>query len=217
LTVAEKLIEFIQKNRRVLVTVFIVIVVGLVGSLVGLTVREKLITRAFIQLDEFEQRHLALAGNINADGEEQPDVDALLGELEAFAAGNSRFPAARAHAIRASVFQEQQRWALARQAWLDAANAAPQTYFAPVALWNAAVAAEESGDPDAAIALHARIVQDHESAFFIAARSQFSIGRLEESRGGTDAAIAAYQSLVGKWPQDTHADFAQSRIIVLSY
>lgn len=218
MTTAEKLIEFIQKNRRLLFAGFIVIVVGLVGSLIGITVRERVTINAFVQLDAIEQRFIALQGYIAAPADgENAEVAALLDDLDTFAARNSRFQAARAHGLRAVIFQEQERWLDAQQAWLAAANAAPRTYFAPIALWNAAAAAEDYGDMEAAIALYARIVQEHEAAFYIAARAQFSIGRLEEARGAPEAAIAAYQSLLARWPHDTHADFAQTRLIVLLY
>jgi len=218
LTTAEKLIEFIQKNRRLLFAGFIVIVVGLVGSLIGLTVRERVTINAFVQLDALEQRFIALQDYIAAPGDgENAAVAALLDELDAFAARNSRFQAARAHYFRANIFEAQERWDNAQQAWLAATNAVPRTYFAPIALWNAAVAAERYGDLELAIALYARLVREYESSFYLAVRSQFSIGRLEEARGNTEAAIAAWQSLLGRWPLDPHADFAQNRLIVLLY
>ena len=221
LTITEKVIEFIQRNRRILLATFVLITVGLAGSLIGLTVRERATATAFSRIDGFEQRHQELSVFIGReDGEallRQGEVTFLLEELGLFAARSSGFVSARAHSIRAAIFEEQERWELAERAWLAAADASPQTYFAPIALFNAAVAAEEHGNLDSAIALYTRITQEHESVFFIAVRAFFSLGRLAEARGDTEAALAAYRGLLSRWPQDPlYANLAQSRVISLT-
>ena len=218
LSVAERLIEFIQKNRRVLLAGFIVIAVGLVGSIVGLTVRERVVANAFMRLDEFQQRHIALMPYIGAEELlRQDEVNALLEELNAFAARNSASVAARAFNMIASIYWAQERWSEAERAWIAVADAMPRPHLSPISLSNAAVAAEYDGDFESAIALHTRVVQEHEHVLFVAVRSQFSIGRLHEARGDIEAALAAYRSLLSRWPHDPrYANFAQSRIIVLS-
>jgi len=218
LSIAEKLIEFIQKNRKVLFIGFLVVAVGLVGSIAGLTVQERLRTNAFMRLDEFAQRHQALMPYIG--GEQllrQGEINALLEELAVFASRNSAPVAARAFDMIANIYWAQERWADAERAWTSAANALQRPHLSPISLFNAAVAAEYEGDFESAIALHTRVVQDHEHVIFVAARSQFSIGRLHEARGDMEAALAAYRGLLSRWPQDAlFANLAQSRIILLA-
>ncbi|MCL2381541.1 MAG: tetratricopeptide repeat protein [Treponema sp.] len=221
LSMAERLIEFIQKNRRLLFVAFIAIIVGLAGSIAGITLRDRARLNAFVALDALEQRLEPLWAYVGSDEAgallRQGEITALLEELAVFAARTSGFPAARAHTIRAAIFEEQQRWPLAQTAWTLAANAAPASYLAPISLFNAAVAAEEHGDLEAAIEMYARVLAAHSDTFFIATRAQFSIGRLEEARNNTEAALAAYRSLLSRWPDDPlFANLAQSRIIVLS-
>ncbi|MCL2374507.1 MAG: tetratricopeptide repeat protein [Treponema sp.] len=222
LTAAEKLIEFIQRNRRILFAAFVLITVGLLGSLIGFAVRERLTSAAFSAIDGFEQRLIELAPYVGSEEVEallrQGEITALLEELAVFAARNSGFAAASAHGLRADIFDRQERWDLSERAWLSAADAAPLSYFAPIALFNAAAAAEEHGDLGSALDLHSRIIREHERAFFVAVRAYFAVGRLEEARGNTEAALAAYRGLLSRWPQDPlYANLAQSRIILLSY
>ena len=221
LSTAEKVIEFIQKNRRIIFGGLLVIVVGIVGAVIGLTVQERLRLEAFTRVDEFQQRYEALHEDIaHADEHEDSDqaaVDALLADLAAFAARNSGTAARRAFSISASIYWQQERWLEAEKAWMAAAEAAPQTYFAPIALWNAAVEAEEQGNLESAIALYTRVAQEHEEVFFIAARSQFSVGRLEEARDNSEAALEAYRNLLSRWPLESEwANLAQSRVLLLS-
>jgi len=218
LSASERLIEFIQKNRRLLLAGFVVIAVGLVGAIVGLTVRERFVANAFIRLDEFALRHDGLLPYFEGgDASRQAEINAFIEELAAFASGNSGAVAARAFNMLASVHWAQERWPEAERAWVSAADAMQRPHLSPISLSNAAVAAEYHGDLESAIALHTRVVQEYEHILFIAVRSQFSIGRLNEARGDIQAAIAAYQGLLSRWPQDPrYANLAQSRIIVLS-
>jgi len=218
LTTAERLIEFIQKNRKFIFGGFIVIIVVLVGSIVGLTVRDRMVTNAFMQLDGFTQRHQTLMPYAGVTQTfRQGEIDELLEELAVFAARNSGSAAARAFIMSADIYYAQGMWPEAEQAWSAAANAARQPHLSPISLFNAAVAAEYDGDLDLAMALHTRVVQEHEQVFFLAIRSQFSLGRLYEAQGDTEAALGAWRGLVSRWPFDQfYANIAQSRIIVLS-
>jgi len=220
LSMAEKLIGFIQRNRRILFVGFIAIAVALLASVVGLTVRESVVENAFLRLDELELRHHALMPYIGSEDVaallRQGEVTALLEELGLFAARNSGFSAATAHGMRAAIFEAQARWPLAEGAWLAAANAAPESYFAPISLFNAAAAAEEHGDLASAIELYTRALA-HDENSFVAVIAQFYIGRLHEAKNNREAALAAYHALLSRWPHDPqYANLAQSRIILLS-
>jgi hypothetical protein len=53
--------------------------------------------------------------------------------------------------------------------------------------------------------------------FPAAAHAQFAIGRLEESRGNTDAALGAYRKLIENWPEESDwVNLAHSRVISLT-
>ena len=146
----------------------------------------------------------------------QIELIVLLEELADFGSRNSGFAAARAHTIRADIFWDQENWSEAEQAWLDAARSSPKSYLAPISFYNAAVAAEEQGNTDSAIS-HYRSALTFGELFPAAARAQFSIGRLEESRNNREAAISAYRNLLNTWPDDpVWPNLAQSRLIILS-
>ena len=220
LTLPEKLNEFIQKNRRLLLICLIAILVILAGLITGITIREKIQSKAFSQVEGFNIRYEALRIFIDKDDEEglakQADIDALLDELRVFEGKKSGFAAARAYCISASIYADQKKWAESERAWFMASKEAGKSYLAPVSLYNAAVAAEEQGNIDVAIGLYNQALA-FGNVFPSAARAQFSIGRLEESRNNREAALEAYRNLVSKWPGDqVWGNLAQSRIVVLS-
>ena len=215
-----KLNEFVQKNRKVLILALIVVVVILVGFIVSLTVRDTVRASAFSRLDGLDRRYQALKQYIGSDkadaADKQADITALLNDLGAFQKKNSGFAAAKAYSMSADIYGAQKNWTEAGNAWSASAKAAPKSYLAPVSIFNAAVVQEEQGNIDAAIDLYTQAM-GYTANFPAAARAQFSVGRLQESKKNKDAALTAYKNLVSKWPNDPlWANLAQSRIMELS-
>ena len=203
----ELLNDFFQKNRKVL----LISLAGVIGAVVILvtifTIRDHLHSQALSRIEEFNRRYEAMWNE---------DAYVFLEELNQFAVRNSGFVAARAYAISANIYEDLDAWAEAERAWVNAARAGAETYFAPVAFFNAAVAAEEQGNIDRAIELYYEALE-YDRIFPSAPRAQFSIGRLQESQGNRAYAIISYMTLVSRWPQDqVWASLANSRILSLS-
>jgi len=220
LAIKEKLNDFLQKNRLKFLAVLGILVVILIGFIIGTTVVGKIQVNALTKIDGFNSRYQDLKkyiGSTDSDAaSKQADIGALLDDLNAFAAKSSGFAAARAYTLSASILMDQKKWADAEKAWSASAKAASKSYLAPISIFNAAVAAEEQGNIDEAITLYNQTI-NYENSYTTAARAQFSIGRLEESRNNKDAALEAYKALVSKWPSDAvWGNLAQSRIVVLS-
>lgn len=219
ITFNQKLNEFVQRNRKIIFGVFFAIIIGLVGFIITHTVRDRMQINAFTQLDALNLRHEALLPYITGEDIEasrQAEINALLEDISAFAARNSGFAAARAFSLSADIYWELEKWAEAERAWAASARAASRTYLAPISAFNAAVAAEEQENIESAIAFYTQAL-NYWRIFPAAARAQFSIGRLEESRNNREAALEAYRDLLRRWPNDpVWSDLAQSRILVLT-
>ena len=220
LSPTEQLIEFVQKNRKAFFIGFASIIAVIAVLIVGVSVRDKMQEKALSRVEAYTRRYEELKAFINSDEPEaalkQVDLAVLLVEIDGFSGKSTGFPAARAYSLSAAILSEQKNWDLAEKAYLDAAKAAGKSYLAPVSFYNAAVAAEESGNAENAVAHYKRAL-DYGNIFPAAARAQFSIGRVEESRGNTPAALEAYNTLIAKWPSDpVWTNLAQSRILALS-
>ena len=215
LSTSDKINEFIQKNRKILLFSLVGLLVVIIALAAFFAVRDRVATQAFTAVDAFEQRYNALRyssepGNWNAD------LVILRDEIAVFAKKNSGFAAARAYTLIAGMYESHREWAEAEKAWTSAAVSASKTYFGPVAYFNAAVAAEEHGNYESAINLYGKAME-YGAGFPSAPRAQFSIGRIYEMRGDSRSALLTYQALVGKWPSDQiWVNLAQSRILALS-
>jgi len=216
----ERIGDLIQKNRTQLLVALAAIVLVIVVFVVVSVVREKTQSNALSKVDELNRRYEAinksLTGEIDQDIPQQLELGILSSELSEFESKNSGFAAARAYSINASISMDQGNWVTAEEKWLKAAEAAPKSYLAPIAVFNAAVAAEEQGKTEQAIAHYSRAA-GFGASFPEAARAQFSVGRLEESRGNSNSAIEAYRNLLAKWPEESvWLYLAQNRLLVLS-
>ncbi|MDR1466632.1 MAG: tetratricopeptide repeat protein [Treponema sp.] len=210
---AQRLSDFIQKNRIGFLIGLAVVTVGVIAFSVASGVARVLNTKAIAQVEDFSSRFDVLQIDINNE-EKAADVQALLDELAAFTPKHKNYAGARGFVIMANIYADKSNWVEAEKAWNSAAVAGAGSYIEPVALYNTAVAIEEQGDLPRAIEFYAKVANFD---FPGAPRSQFAIGRLNESQNNKDAALEAYRALLDKWPSDqVWPNLAQSRIVSLS-
>ncbi|MDR0387728.1 MAG: tetratricopeptide repeat protein [Treponema sp.] len=215
LNIGESIVEVIQKNRKALITGGIVVIVLLAGFIAGLSVKDAVTAQGIKKVEAFNDRYEELRFDINDPAKEE-DVKTLLDEVSTYAAKAFGYAGVRAYMLTASIHADRKNWQDAESAWVQAAKKGGKTYLVPVALFNAAVAAEEGGNIGDAVDHYAEVLK-YADSFPQAAKAQFAIGRLREEQQDTEAALEAYRTLVEKWPGETiWINLANSRIIALS-
>jgi tetratricopeptide (TPR) repeat protein len=208
----ERINGFLRDNRRKIFICLGIATVALAAFVGAVAVRDTLREGAISRVEDFTRRYEEIRFTIT-DESNAEKAAALAADLSAFASKNSGYPGSRAYALLAGIHGDKKEWAEAERAWQNAAKKAGESYLAPVALFNAAVAAEEQGKTAEAVALYAECLALSES-FPSSPRAQFAIGRLEEKQGNKENALEAYRTLRTKWPNDTlWRNLAQSRII----
>jgi len=201
----DKITDFIQKNRKGIFVTLIVVVVLFVGMLAYIYVGDYFNKKANEQAEELNTRYtdIQLLKRQGDDTSEQEN--ALLNDLEAYIAKTSPvtegkgFAQGKVWSLTGHIYSGRNDWVKAEEAWLNAAMKGSNTYLGPIALFNAAVAAEEQGKLDEAVTLLEQCVS-HKFDFPSAPRAQFNIGRLYEQLGKNDEALAAYRVVLTKWP-----------------
>jgi tetratricopeptide (TPR) repeat protein len=212
---SDALVEFIRKNRKALIVAAIACAVILAGIAAGFSVRENMLSRGISRVEALAEQYEELRFDIN-ESEKEADVQALLDDLNALASKSGGFAGVRSYFLIAGIHADRKNWAEAEKAWVLAAQKGVKGYLAPVSWFNAAVAAEEAGDVESAIAHYNEAIAFADS-FPGASKAQFAIGRLEEGRGNREAALEAYRVLIERWPFDTiWINLANSRLIALT-
>jgi tetratricopeptide (TPR) repeat protein len=210
----EQIEQFIQKNRKFIAAFAGLVVIVIAGIIAAFAIRDNLRNKSFSEMEELSRRYEVLRFDITSE-EKNDEVDTLLSDIKEFAEKASGYAHAQTWNIAANIHADRKEWPDAQASWINAAKAAAKTYLAPVAWYNAAVAAEEQNNIDEALQFYNESLAL--SGYFpAAARAQFSIGRLQEGRNEKTAALESYRSLVSKWPQDpVWTNLARSRIVVL--
>jgi tetratricopeptide (TPR) repeat protein len=214
ISINEVINNFVRKNRTLIFIILGILAAGLGGFIAVVSITDALRGRAIGRLEEFNRRYETLRFDIGEESK-AAEVAELVGDLTAFAEKTSGYAGGRAWSIIGGIHADKKEWQEAERAFTSAAKAAAKTYLAPVAYFNAAVAAEEQGNITGAIDLYTRCVA--QSAVFPAAvRAQFAIARLWENQGSREAALEAYRAVTSGWPNDTvWTNLAHSRIILL--
>lgn len=215
LDLGEALTGYIQRNRKVLGILALVIVAILAALVAGLGIRDALRGSGLKAVEELSRRYDTLAPDIK-DTAKETETAALLEDLTAFAGKHSGYAGARAYSLAAQIHAGKEEWADAEQNWRAAAKTGAKTYLAPVSLCNAAAALEEQGNAAGALELYIQSLS-FAGSFPAAPRAQFSVGRIREELGDADAALEAYNEILSRWPNDpVWPNLAQSRIIALT-
>jgi len=212
--VSDGINEFIQKYRRPIFVSAGAILLVLVVFIAALSIMDVINGKAISAVEGFGDRYETLKPSITEEYS-AVDVEELLAELEAFARGKSGYAAGKAWSIAGSIHGDRKDWPASEAAWSSAANTAKKTYLAPIAFFNAGVAAEEQGKTEEAIGYYSSSLA-LAADFPGAPRAQFAVGRLRESLGEKEAAIEAYRAVISGWSYDqVWPSLAQSRIIAL--
>jgi len=206
--------EFIQRNRKTIFIIAGIIVILFLGTLAFITVKSNIDKKASAAIEELIKKSDEQKPNFN-DENFADDTNALIAELETFAAKQSGFSGSKAWSLLAEIYTVKKDWAKAEEAYIKAARAGKNTYLGPTSLFNAAAAAEEQGRLDEAINLLNQSVS-HKIEFPAAPRAQFAIGRLYEKSENFSGAIEAYREILVKWPEITEwQNLARNRIIAI--
>jgi tetratricopeptide (TPR) repeat protein len=212
--IGEKINDFIKNHRKAIFITIGILLFLFIGLIAFLSISDALNKKATAAIDELYGRYNELT-LINDEDFYTEDLEYLLTDLKTFAEKNRGFAGGKAWSIIGLIYSSRKDWGNAQEAWLSSAKIGNNTYLAPIALFNAAVAAEEQGNLNKAIELLKQCIT-HKFEFPAAPRAQFSIGRLYETLGDPTSAIEAYREVLIKWPEmPVWQNLARSRLAVL--
>ena len=116
--------------------------------------------------------------------------------------------------IRADLYYQDKAWDNASKDYETLARRFPNSYLAPISLFDAGVCLEEKGDPEGALKLYTRISQDYQDSP-VAPRAMFDVARLDEQKGSFDQAQKTYNQIDSLFPGSTWDKLAKNRLIEL--
>jgi len=214
LNLADKIGDFVQRNRKGIFTVTGIIILLFAGFIVYISVSDYLNKKYIAEVEELSRRYDEVRYYLDDDTFAY-DIKTLISDIENFAANKKGFPAAKAWSVAANIHSGREEWPQCEEAWQKAAVAGDKTYLGPIALFNASAAAQEQGKYEQAIEYLKKCVE-HKFEFPSVPRAQFSIGILYEKLDNYTAAIDAYRAVIINWSdQPVWQQLARSRIAAI--
>ncbi len=116
--------------------------------------------------------------------------------------------------IRANLSYQKKAWDDAAKDYQALAARFPNSYLAPISLFDAGVCLEEKGDSDGALKLYTRVSQAYQDSP-VAPRAMFDTARLDEQKESFDDAHKMYDQIDTLFPSSTWDKLAKNRLIEL--
>lgn len=212
---SQKLDDFLRAQRTVLIVVLAVIVAAVAFLAIYSAVRNSRINSSTQRIEQLASDFSSWAYNEDAVKKAEAGKSLTSSLEEVTKKWPRQFAAARAYGLLARIAEEGKDWTTAEKNWMAVYEHFPKIYLAPIALQNAAVAAEERGAADAAIAHYQTVVEKYSGKTVGVPHALFSIGRLAESTKDYASAIASYEKLLSLYADDDWTKLAKDRIIFL--
>lgn len=213
---AQKLSDFISRNRKVVIAVGVTIlaVLLIVGaySIISNSVAENS-SRAM----ELVRTKITSWGSESDQAKKDELEKTIVSDLDAIVKKWPRtFAAQQALFTKAGLSAVKKDWENVEKYSLEATDKLPKTYLAPIALETAAVAAEEQGKPDKAVEYYGRIIAQYKEDTPNLAHAYFSLGRLNEGKSEWKTALENYGKVVSDFSDSEWAKLAKDRVVFLN-
>ena len=210
-TASSKLSSFIEKNRKNIITVFVILVCLLAGYIVFAALNNKAKEKNLQALDEITYELTSKSSDLE-DSEVEARIATAI-EKAAPIAKKGGIAGARANMLCAELAFKQEKYDEAAAYWKAAASKSKKTYLAPIAYFNLAVCYENLGNNDLAVENYKLAANDE--SFVMRTHAMFSYGRLLETKGDFSAAAEVYTELNDKFAGNSWANLAKTRLISL--
>ena len=207
--------DALSRHRRIIAITLIVAAGLLVVLFVALQIRTSRINSSLTAIETLESDYDAWTAL--SDDDKSAGFDKLIKEADSVAQKYPKLYAAqRALFLKGQLYVAQGSWADAGQAFIEIADRFPQSYLAPVALMQAAIAYENDSDIDSARQVLGSIVADYGNSSAEVPRALFSLGRISEAQDEIADASDYYNQLVDDYPTSSWTNLARDRIITLT-
>ncbi len=213
--IVNKISAFIGRHREVFLVVLIVLAVGIVGFVVGSEIMRGRIDESTRLAEEMQKTY---DNFLIADEEAKDELAAeILASANAIITTYPRLYASqRALFVAGGLQYEREVYDESIDHYEDLADRFPTSHLASIALFNAAVASEVSGDNGRAAEFYERIVDEHGTDAIETPHALVSLGRLAESEARYSRAAEYYRQVQEDYPTGSWTNVARARILSLT-
>jgi len=209
----ERVGSFLSRNRIFTVLFFVV----LVGMMTGILILDSAQDRKKVESQVLSEDILNAYTRWLQDNPEERNADELEKLItRALDEYPKLFAAQRALFTRGLMALENGEWEEAASSFELVSEKWENSYLAPVSLYNAGAAKEESGAVDEAARLWTHLVENYTGVSPDVPEALFNLGRLAETHDkDTEKALKHYYELAARFPESRWTDLSKTRILII--
>lgn len=211
-TVSSKLNVFMEKNRKLIIGLFVGIIVAIAAFVVVEIVVSNAKTKNLAAIDQLTYELTDGSGSLE-ENELAARRDEVLEKLIPYTKKGG-VAGVRANMLAADIEYQKKNYESALEYWENAADKDLKSYTASLALYNAGVCYEALNQLDDAAESYKLAADDED--FVLRSHALFCYGRVLETSGKYKEAVESYKELNEKFPGDGWANLAKTRIISLT-
>ena len=203
-----KVSGFFESNLKLLLIIAAALFVVVLAVVIISSATSKAKENAMIRIQELEDQVTGYAG-LSDDAKAT-----LLVDLTASEKGMG-YVSVKASYLKGVYYFNEKQWQNAYDSFMASIDKdAADSYFAPLALVNAAAAQEELGNLDKAVELYTRVTNEF-SLSGVGAKALFNTGRIYYQQGKTDLASSVFNQLVDKYPSSEYSALAKDITVLM--
>lgn len=210
-TVSSKMNAFLEKNRKLIIGLFIAILAAVLIFIAVEIIVAQSTTKNLATVDALTFE-LTDGSNKLEDAELESRRNDVLVKVEPLTKKGG-VAGVRANMLAAELAYQKKDYEAAINYWNGAIAKGKKSYTAPLAYYNKAVCYEQLNKLDDAAETY-KVAADNED-FILRTHAKFSYGRVLETQGKYKEAVEVYQALNDSNPDDSWAKLAKTRIISL--
>jgi TolA-binding protein len=208
------LTHLVHRGRYALWTILILIAVFLVVYFAWTQWNTKRAADSTLAAEAVQDQYDKWNSESNADKKATLEKALMDGVDQLVARYPRHYGGERGLYIRANVFFADKSWEKAAGDYQELAKRFPQSYLAPISLFEAGVCLEQKGDKAGAQALYMRVTDGYKDSA-AAPRALFDAARLDEDKGAFEDAQKKYDTLGTSFASSQWTTLAKNRIIAL--
>jgi tetratricopeptide (TPR) repeat protein len=215
-TLREKFQNTLSANRKVIISLSILIVVIIAVSVIYVEVSSSLKTTEISTIEALEA-DFSEYKKLENENDILERRDLLVSNAEnVFKDYPTSYAGQRALIISGQLYEDTEDWEKALDFFQRASNINPKSHLITTTLIHAYQNSERIGDLAAAKTILKRIIDDNNTESIESPRALFNLGRISEIESNSNDAIEFYNQLVLEYPNSGWTNLAQDRIIYLT-
>lgn len=210
-TVSARVNTVMEKNRKLLISLLVVLVVGLIGVIVYEIVSSKNKEKDLAAIDKISYELVNESSSLT-DAELSERSEKAMAELEAYL-GKGGIVGVKANNLAADLAYAKKDYEKALSYWTAVTEKGKKLYTYPIAKFNMASCLEELNRNEDAAAAYKECSEVVD--FVLANHAKFNYGRVLEVMAKYEEAAEVYQQMNDDNPYDSWSNIAKTRLISL--